>query len=185
MCHFLTIAVPGKGVPEVPTGFRRKIHFTYHANRSVAEHTPDDWTSFTATSGGCSCDFYRPPNNAPEDRSKLEKKYRKKGWSDTKILRALESRQTPVTQSAGLRDDILALVTNLVNVFGEVRLSLHWYSGDVETENFALNDAGRISLEDFRRDPTALGDETTIKITGEVVAHNSVAARLPREDSAL
>lgn len=167
MCHFLTIAVPGKTVPEVPREFRRTIHFAEQANRSVTEHTPPDWTSFTATSGGCSCDFYRSSTSAPEDRSKLEKKYRKKGWSDAKILRALESHKPTPTQSPGLRDDVLDLVADLANAFGEIRISLHWYSGDVETENFALNDAGCISLEDFGRDTTALGDETTIQIKGE------------------
>ena len=170
MCHFLTIAVPGKIVPEVPQEFRRKIHFTEHANRSVTESTPADWTSFTATSGSCLCDFYKAPNNAPDDTSKLEMKYRKKGWSEAKIHRALEGHKAQATRPAGLQDDILDLVTDLVNKFGEIRLSLHWYSGDVETENFSLKDAGSISLEDFRWDTTAFEDETTIKIKGEPVA---------------
>lgn len=177
MCHFLTIAVPGKKVPEVPSEFRRKIHFTEHTNRSVTEYIPVDWISFTATSGGCSCEFYRASDNTPEDRSKLEKKYRKKGWSDAKIQRALESHETPAARSSGLRDDVLDLVTDLVNAFGEIQLSLHWYSGDVGTENFSLNDVGRISLEDFRQDTTALGDETTIKIQGEQVSGGNSGQR--------
>lgn len=162
MCHFLTISIPGETVPEVPKQFRGKIYFTEHTNRSVTEHTPADWTSFTATSGGCSCDFYRAPDNAPQ--SKLAKKYRKRGWSDAKIQRALESHKTSPGRSAGLRDDILEVITDLTNAFGEIRLSLHWYSGNVETEEFSLNDLGRISLEDFRRDTTTLGDETTVRI---------------------
>jgi hypothetical protein len=170
MCHLLTIAVPCKTVPEVPSEFRRKIHFTEQTNRSVTKHAPIEWISFTATSGGCSCDFYRASDTTEEDISKLEKKYRKKGWSDAKIQRALESHGTPATRRPGLRDDILDLVTDLVKAFGEIRLSLHWYSGDAGMEKFALNDAGCISLEDFRRDTTALGDETTIKIQGEQVS---------------
>jgi len=167
MCHFLTIAVPGKTVPEVPKEFRRTIHFAEHTNRSATENAPSDWTSFTATSGGCSCDFYRAPNDAPDDRSKLEKKYRKKGWSEAKIQRALESQKDMPAQSAGLRDDILDLVANLTNSFGEIRLSLHWYSGDVEIESFRLRDVGSVSLADFRRDTTALRDESTLTIKGE------------------
>jgi hypothetical protein len=163
MCHFLTIAVPGKSVPEVPKAFRRKIHFAEHTNRSVTERIPSNWICFTVTSGGCSCGFYRAPNEAPDDRSKLEMKYRKKGWSEGKIQRALESTNDAAARSAGLRDDVLELVTDLTNTFGEIRLSLNWYSGDIETEDFTLNDAGRISLADFRRDTTALRDETTIK----------------------
>jgi hypothetical protein len=59
MCHFLTISVPAATVPEVPEHLRREIHFTSQLNRSVTVHTPPEWISFVATSGGCSCDLYR------------------------------------------------------------------------------------------------------------------------------
>ena len=167
MCHFLTISVPGKAVPEVPKDFRRQIHFAEHRNRSVTEHTPNDWISFTATSGGCSCDFYRAADDTREDRSKLEKRYRKKGWSDAKIRRALDSQKDAPIVSAGLRDDILDLVTDLATAHGEIRLSLHWYSGDVETEDFSLSEVGCVSLNDFQHDTSTLRDETTLTIKGE------------------
>ena len=177
MCHFLTIAVPRKTVPEVPQEFLRRIRFDEHTNQSVTRHTPPNWTSFTATSGGCSCDFYHAQDVALERRTKLEKKYRKKGWSDTKIQRALESRRDEPGRSAGLREDILDLVSNLGTAFGEVRLSLHWYSGDVGTENFDLTDLGRIPLKDFRRDTTTLRDESTLTIKGEQVGGGQPATR--------
>jgi Tat protein secretion system quality control protein TatD with DNase activity len=164
MCHFLTIAVPGKSVQEVPKEFRRTIHFAEHTNPSVTCHTPSVWTSFTAISEGCSCNLYRSASSTSEDKSKLEKKYRKKGWSASKIQRALESHEFSPTPSAGLRDDVVSLVAVLAKTFGEIRLSLHWYSGDVETEEFTLKDGGCISLQKFLDDTTELGDETTIKI---------------------
>lgn len=168
MCHFLTIAVPGKSAPPVPTDFRRAIKFAAHSNRSLSEYTPPSWTSFTATSGGCSCNLYRSPRSKSKDRSKLETKYRKKGWSDAKIQRALEiSKPTPPTRPDGLRDDMVGLIAVLAKTFGQIRVSLHWYSGDIETEDFALKDAGCISLKRFLDDTTALGDETTIKINAE------------------
>lgn len=177
MCHFLTIAVPEKTVPEVPGKFRQKIHFTAHRNRSVTEHAPADWTSFTATSEGCSCDFYRASDDSSDHRSKLAKKYRKKGWSETKIQRALENLKVAPTRTAGLRDDIVDLTTELAHAFGQVRLSLHWYSGDIETEKFVLRDAGQVTLQDFRAGTTALRDETTITIKGEqLVAVNRLPA---------
>jgi len=167
MCRFLTIAVSGKSVPEVPEEFRRTINFAEQSNPSVIEHSPPDWISFTVTSGGCSCNLYRALATAPDDRSKIEKKYRKKGWSNAKIQRAIESHELEPSRSAGLRVDALDLVENLANAFGEIRLSLRWYSGDVGTENFALKDAGCMSLKDFRLDTTALSDETTILIKGK------------------
>jgi hypothetical protein len=167
MCRFLTIAVPGKSTPPVPTEFHRTINFAAQSNRSLTKYTPLDWTSFTATSGGCSCNLYNPPVSEPGDRSILETKYRKKGWSNAKIQRALKSSKPAPTRSHGLRDDVVDLVAVLARAFGEIRLSLHWYSGHVETEEFALKDAGCISLRRFLKDTTALGDETTIKIKAE------------------
>ena len=167
MCHFLTISVPGSAVPEVPEEFRRKIHFTEHRNQSVTEHAPSDWCSFTATSGGCSCDFYRGSDDSLDERSRLEKKYRKKGWSEAKIERSLKSQRAAPIRSEGLRKDMLGLVTALTNALGEIRLSLHWYSGDVETERFVLSDVGCASLKAFIRNTTALRHETTITITRE------------------
>jgi hypothetical protein len=62
---------------------------------------------------------------------------------------------------------VVDLVAVLATAFREIRLSLHWYSGHVETEEFALKDAGCISLRRFLKDTTALGDETTIEIKAE------------------
>lgn len=177
MCHFLTITVPGRAVPEVPKEYRRKVHFVEQTNRSVTEFAPPDWISFIAISGGCSCDFYRTPHDTPENRSNLKQKYQKRGWSEAKIHRALESQKDAPTRCAGLRDDIRDLVTNLTNELGEIRLSLHWYSGDVETEDFILDDVGCVSVADFRRDTTALREETTLTIQGAPDAAGQPATR--------
>jgi hypothetical protein len=165
MCHFLTISVPRNQVPDVPEEFRRKLHFAEHTNPSITKYTPPDWISFTATSGGCSCGFY----SASDEKARLTKKYQKKGWSDTKVRRALDSHKSKPVRSAGLRSDVVGLVTELIYVFGEIRLSLHWYSGEIETEDFLLNDAGCLTLESFRQDTTSFRDETIIRIKGEPV----------------
>jgi hypothetical protein len=101
------------------------------------------------------------------DKERLTKKYEKKGWSDAKIQRALNDQKSKRFRSPGLRSDVIDLVTELTQAFGEVRLSLHWYSGSIDTEKFVLNDAGRVTLENFRQDTTTLRDETTIAIKGE------------------
>lgn len=164
MCHFLTIAVPRKSVPEVPEKFRRTIRFDEHTNQSVIRHAPSEWTCFTATSGGCSCDFYRVPFDDSDDSANRVKKYQRKGWSDAKIQRALDCRKEIPRVAPGLREDILELVTDLTSELGEIRLALHWYSGDVETEKFPLLDAGEVSLADFRENSTLLEVESTLGI---------------------
>lgn len=164
MCHFLTISVPAQTVPEVPKTLRREVHFVKQLNRSVTVHTPPDWISFVATSGGCSCDFYRAGDDSPDDESKRISKYRKQGWSEAKIQRVIESRATATMRSAGLRDDIADMIADFTHAFGQIRLSLHWYSGDIETESFSLSDSGQVLLADFMRDTTILKDESTLTI---------------------
>ena len=164
MCHFLTISVPAKTVPDVPERWRRAVHFTKQLNSSVTVLSPPAWTSFVATSGGCSCDFYRVGDDSTADESKRISKYRKQGWSEAKIQRVVEGRTTGTLKSSGLRDDIVEMVTDLTHLFGQLRLSLHWYSGDIETECFSLSDSGQILLADFKRDPTLLKDESILTI---------------------
>jgi hypothetical protein len=164
MCHFLTISVPAQKVPEVPKTLRREVHFAKQLNRSVTVHAPPDWISFVVTSGGCSCDFYRSGDDSPDDESKRISKYRKQGWSEAKIQRVIESMTTATMRSVGLRDDIVEMVADFTHAFGQIRLSLHWYSGDIETESFSLNDFGRVLLADFKLDTTIFKDESTLTI---------------------
>jgi hypothetical protein len=56
------------------------------------------------------------------------------------------------------------MVAGFTHAFGQIRLSLHWYSGDTETECFSLNDSGDVQLADFKCDPTILKEESTLTI---------------------
>lgn len=56
------------------------------------------------------------------------------------------------------------MVADFTRTFGQLQLSLHWYSGDLETENFSLKNSGLVLLEEFRRNTTILEDESTLMI---------------------
>ena len=55
---------------------------------------------------------------------KLMKKFSKKGWSESKIARALELNKSESLPKAGLRPDVVNLLNELIGSFGEVRGSL-------------------------------------------------------------
>jgi len=170
MCYFLTVSIPDQTVPQIPEQQKRSIHFYPQVNKSISKHLPENWTSFVVTSGGCSCDLYQAAKALNKDNKNLIKRYRKKGWSETKIERALRSKKESIAHkesiapSEGLRDDILGLVINLTNTFGKIRLSLHFYSGNIETETFSLIDCGQVSLNDFRQGNSFFKEETTLLI---------------------
>lgn len=96
---------------------------------------------------------------------KLMKKFSKKGWSESKIARALELDKSEFLPKAGLRPDVVDLLNELIGSFGEVRVSLHFYSGAVDEEVFHLEDVGRVPFEIFKENTTLLRKESTIHIT--------------------
>lgn len=161
MCHFLTLSVPGAAVPDVPPTSQGALSFHRHDNPSVTKHAPAGWTSFTVTKGGCSCGLYR--SGRGDDRERQAEKYRKKGWSEAKIRRALDDRGS-TREEAGLRADVLEIVATLVRAQQRVRVALHWYGGDVEREVFELADGGSCSLAELQADPTRVRDETSVEI---------------------
>lgn len=164
MCHFLTISVPDHALPDVPDRLRGKIDFSVQNNPSINRLISSDWISFTATSGGCSCDLYRDPKASIGDDTQLIIRYLKKGWSEAKIQRALECRKQTDSHAKGLRNDVLMLAEELLKTCREIRLSLHWYSGNIGTEDFVLHDAGKVSLDDLKQDATLFHAETTVSI---------------------
>lgn len=164
MCHFLSISLPRQSIPDVPEKFRREIQFVEHRNASIVASIPPHWISFLVISGSCSCGFYQADATSSEDALKMAAKYRKKGWNEVKIQRAIETQSNAGSSRAGLRDDIRGLIAQLVKDVGQLRLSLHWYSGDTATEKFRLHDLGIISLDEFLRDPSVFRDESTIII---------------------
>lgn len=156
--------MPTQSIPKVPESFRREISFVEHSNPSVTRYSPSNWTSFLAVSGGCSCGFYHAETSSANDTSKMIAKYRKKGWTESKIQRVLSNRPTTPVRQVGLRDDILNLISILVRDQKHLRLSLHWYSGSTEDERFTLNDLGAISLSNFMADTSVFRDESTLTI---------------------
>jgi hypothetical protein len=164
MCHFLTVSVPGSIVPAVPEKFRKQFSFDLHTNPSVVSLISPGWISFTATSGGCSCGFYQSHDRSKDRVEKLRKKFSNKGWSESKIARALEPNKAESVPNLGLRPDVVDLLNDLVCSFGEVRVSLHFYSGAIETEVFHLEDVGRVLFEVFKENSTLLRKESSIHL---------------------
>src|SRR4051812_10313761 len=89
-------------------------------NVSLLSMLPQGWLAFYLSDGGCGCDLYRDPRNEPltngiDDRiSRFREKhsrpkYRKQGWSATKIERAVAQMRADDTSRptfVGLRIDL-------------------------------------------------------------------------------
>ncbi len=150
MCFFLVFSVPGREKPEVPPHLERCVHLVRTKNRAILRLSPEEWSSYFVTSGGCSCALYRPGQTAKKEGNRLAEKYRKKGWSEAKIHRAIRNRPNRELARSGLQPPIPELVAEMTSAHGRVRVTLHWFSGNVEEEDgFEPTDCGQSSLERF------------------------------------
>jgi hypothetical protein len=109
--------------------------------RLAAAFPPAD-KLFWITHGGCSCDLNlsKHPDSGERTLAKERARYRKKGWSEAKVDRAMAAKHSArPSVSRGQREDtpiekLTDLLNRLSRVAGGVRIVTHQYSGAVDEE---------------------------------------------------
>ena len=105
MCWLMTFAVPN-GVEKVECP--RGLSVEAIQNLGSGNSYDPSLCLYTLTAGGCSCDLVRL-NYEEKALAKLEKKqrvkYKKKGWSDSKIERAMKCQLQPMKSGSVVRAD--------------------------------------------------------------------------------
>ena len=114
----------------------------------------------SVTRGGCSCGI-QGSGVQKFDQERERRKYEKKGWSNTKIERALAGRRRGDHPEFVRFRDALA---ELVREIGSVRIFAHWFSGDVLTEPVPRRPAKRISLDQYLAAHGAYDDDAVVEI---------------------
>jgi hypothetical protein len=79
-------------------------------------------------------------------RKHSQPKYRKRGWTDTKIERALEQmkddvERRPKSDLRGLRIDLRRAITDLASSAGPARVLAHYFSGGIDDETIHASHA--------------------------------------------
>ena len=149
MCYFITIAIPIEKDEILASNKTRGIELSRTLNESIIKSIPNGYSAFLLTSGMCSCDLFAEEQEGV-DKQKLEaslrKRYTKKGWSKSKIDRAISQSTSSAEKTGryGLRDDIIFFICSLCNEIGTVYFIAHWYKGDTETERIPVK--GEMSL---------------------------------------
>jgi hypothetical protein len=167
MCYFITLGLPTTAENLARDEFGRGFMLLPTSNPSIRQVLPASFQALLLTSGMCSCDLYAKPGARSAERSTdgLRARYRKRGWSDAKIHRAVQAsskgRTTPVAFS-GLRADIAAGVVSIVRAGVSIVWVVHWYSGDVEAESFTLNGGPRYRGPAFQAAAESLPADTLI-----------------------
>lgn len=143
MCYFLTLGVPDSSVGLLRVKFGRGFELLPTSNPSICRVLPASFRTLLLTSGMCSCDLYAKPGGRPPEMSAEAQmaRYRKRGWPGAKIERAVQASagaRTGPFGFSGLRADIAARIAAIVQGGVPIALVVHWYSGEVELEKFAI-----------------------------------------------
>jgi hypothetical protein len=153
MCYFLTLGVPAKCADVMNSTAPRGFALNLVQNQSVLAQLPPDFRTYHLTSGMCSCDLYRRHSKRAEDPSEfLRRKYRKKGWSDSRIERAVEQSSKHAKHKkpfVGLRPDAATIVGELARKTGRVAVIAHFYHGDTEQEAIRLGPVRSVTNEEL------------------------------------
>jgi hypothetical protein len=170
MCYFVTIGVAGKDgllVEGLGSG-REGFGIGRFSNPSVVRLFPPTDVLFTITHGGCSCDIYAAPlaRNTDEDEAADRERYRRKGWSEAKISRALEAKRSRAgrAQAHECRERFQAAISDLVRKIGHVRLLAHMYSGRIDDEEVVSHARMTIPLSEFEHQGGAFASDSIVEV---------------------
>ncbi len=86
---------------------------------------------------------------ADEQIEHARTRYRKRGWSDAKIERALASMRRVPEPDDGLNRVIADLLRDLVAECGEVAVWVHDFHGKVETESYQIRLRDRCTAQEL------------------------------------
>ena len=146
MCDIVTIAIDKSKAAAIQAFRSEGFDVSRNDNRSLAGLFGPEKAAFDVTFDGCSCAFYLDNNETDIDVDRLHKKYRKKGWAEAKIRRALqEARQAPrLIELQRLRASFVTAVEAVVVAARRIHLFSHFYSASSALED--LKHARRQSI---------------------------------------
>lgn len=172
MCYFIGLGLPPAASHRLLGEFGRGYMLPPTSNASVRAGLPASFESRLLVSGMCSCDLYRrpgvpPPGPSPEG---MRDRYRKRGWSEAKIDRAISRSRasTGAVRSgfSGLRADVATGILAAARDAGPLALVVHFYSGEVESERFAVAPGPRYRGADFLAAAGSLPADTLCWVEG-------------------
>jgi hypothetical protein len=154
MCWLITIGVPAQGVVHVRDyhSTRGGIAVTEHSNPPVGILFPPGDHLFDLTRGGCSCGIGLPEPRAPSrNRDRLLRRYRREGWSEAKIARALDAstRATDPSKHHASSTEPLRAVRDLVKLLVRQVGDVRFFAYDEAVATPFKNENSSISISAF------------------------------------
>lgn len=135
MCHFLELAIHRDQTSAMDVFPARELHISQEGKLELSNHIPNDFVTFTVTSNGCSCDLYtgnRDIIDTEKEQARKRAKYKKKGWSEAKIERALNEEHQQQQSQETFRADVKLMLTDLLRRVDSLYILCHWVDAEVK-----------------------------------------------------
>ena len=171
MCQLLTIGV-SKSAGSALTAFggpRDGLAVTPSRNPHLASIFPPMDVRLDVTIGGCSCGLIGGQHGGRSgDLSNQRRRYERMGWSRAKIERALQASTAghdhdhASAHARRFREGILALLDRMPSI----RLFVHMYSGDFDTETVVSKGVAHISRGQYEAAHGAFSEDTLVEVAG-------------------
>jgi hypothetical protein len=166
MCRIVTVGVAGaSGDPHAP--FRAAGFTTRPATNPASAAMPAKSVRIEVTTGMCSCDFYSgdTPYQA-FDPEAARRRYERKGWSKTKIERAIESRHKPRNPGAKPLDlgaRFVDAIAQLTRSGARVHLLAHEFDGAFD-EPFEIAGTTELPLDYYLKHGNYFPEDTVVTL---------------------
>jgi hypothetical protein len=154
MCYFVFLGVSQQQLASVRETLELLgLSVAASANPDVrASFQPSDSVQ-VITRGGCSCDICAELTTV-FDEPALRTRYERKGWSPSKVERAVVAkRPAERPQFASFRSAVAAIA----QATGSVRLLAHSFSGDTDTERVVIKGSRILTLDQYLESQGAYG----------------------------
>ena len=169
MCYYITVAFPKATANSILTSLPKGLNSSAFSNPSVSKRLPKDYESVAIITAMCSCDLYSSPAKPDEkekEKEALRRKYKKKGWSENKIQRALNDHEKNLkVRRDGFRDDFFSWICDLSEKApNSLFILVHFYGGDLETEELNINQS-TVKAVELRSLQQKIDQDVLVEIT--------------------
>lgn len=163
MCWLIFAGIRGHGDPAAE--FRAR-GYTAEAARNPACDQLSTPTVLAVTDGPCACTLYIPTQrHLGENTQLMRARFRRKGWPDGKIERAVKARCAADDKWAvkrAERSQFPAVIEKLVESGAEVSLLAHFFEGSFD-EPFPVSSRRKLTLAEFMQNGGMFAeDELTV-----------------------
>jgi hypothetical protein len=150
MCYALFVGVRGHPGDPAAVFIARGYTVEVSGNPTCAQlEIPE---VLAVSDGHCACWLYIPTQRyVGEDTQLMRSRYRRKGWPDGKVERAVKARCVADEKRAARRADrnqFLSMIEELIKAGAEVSLLAHFFDGSFD-EPFPVHTQRRLLLVEF------------------------------------